>query len=309
MFRLVTPQTESQLARYYHFRWQMLRQPWQMPLGSERDAYDDVSAHRMLVDSHDNVVAIGRVYVTPDNEGQVRYMAVDAAVRHQGLGGMVLMALESLARYDGAKRLVCNAREAAIPFYIKNGFESRGELSDAHGPMRHQQMVKLLPPLTDVARQPQWCQELQALWQSQIPISDKMGIKINQYTGYRIEVSALFNANLNPNEFMFAGSIFTMATLAGWGFIWLLLKERGLQGNIILVDSHIRYSAPVTERPIAVTTLEHLHGDFDRITQGRKGRVTVDVNVQCGKAVSSTFTGTYLVLPVHDESTVAVETP
>lgn len=66
---------------------------------------------------------------------------------------------------------------------------------------------------------------------------------------------------------------------------------------------------PVTERPIAVTTLEHLHGDFDRITQGRKGRVTVDVNVQCGKAVSSTFTGTYLVLPVHDESTVAVETP
>ena len=184
---------------------------------------------------------------------------------------------------------MCNAREAAIPFYIKNGFESRGELSDAHGPVRHQQMVKLLPPLTDVARQPQWCQELQALWQSQIPISDKMGIKINQYTGYRFEVSALFNANLNPNEFMFAGSIFTMATLAGWGFIWLLLKERGLQGNIILVDSHIRY--------------------FDRITQGRKGRVTVDVNVQCGKAVSSTFTGTYLVLPVHDESTVAVETP
>ncbi|MBP2700868.1 bifunctional GNAT family N-acetyltransferase/hotdog fold thioesterase [Photobacterium lucens] len=302
MFRLVTPQTDEQLANYYHFRWRMLREPWQMPKGSERDAYDDLSEHRMIINNRDQVVAIGRLYLTPDNEGQVRFMAVDPEVRHHGLGGLILMALESLARQDGAKRMVCNAREDAIPFYLKNGFASEGELSDERGPVRHQQMLKHLEPLNEVVRHPDWCHELQTLWQQQIPISDKMGIKINQYTGYRFEVSALFNANLNPNEFMFAGSIFTMATLAGWGFIWLLLKERGLEGNIILVDSHIRYSSPVTERPKAVSTVENLRGDIDRLAKGRKGRISVDVNVYSGNNVASCFTGTYLILPLHVEN-------
>ena len=302
MFRLVTPQTDEQLANYYHFRWRMLREPWQMPKGSERDAYDDLSEHRMIINNRDQVVAIGRLYLTPDNEGQVRFMAVDPEVRHHGLGGLILMALESLARQDGAKRMVCNAREDAIPFYLKNGFASEGELSDERGPVRHQQMLKHLEPLNEVVRHPDWCHELQTLWQQQIPISDKMGIKINQYTGYRFEVSALFNANLNPNEFMFAGSIFTMATLAGWGFIWLLLKERGLEGNIILVDSHIRYSSPVTERPKAVSTVENLRGDIDRLAKGRKGRISIDVNVYSGTNIASSFTGTYLILPLHVEN-------
>ncbi|WP_434144326.1 YiiD C-terminal domain-containing protein [Photobacterium leiognathi] len=302
MFRLVTPQTDEQLANYYHFRWRMLREPWQMPKGSERDAYDDLSEHRMIINNRDQVVAIGRLYLTPDNEGQVRFMAVDPEVRHHGLGGLILMALESLARQDGAKRMVCNAREDAIPFYLKNGFASEGELSDERGPVRHQQMLKHLEPLNEVVRHPDWCHELQTLWQQQIPISDKMGIKINQYTGYRFEVSALFNANLNPNEFMFAGSIFTMATLAGWGFIWLLLKERGLEGNIVLVDSHIRYSSPVTERPKAVSTVENLRGDIDCLAKGRKGRISIDVNVYSGTNIASSFTGTYLILPLHVEN-------
>ncbi|WP_305416911.1 bifunctional GNAT family N-acetyltransferase/hotdog fold thioesterase [Photobacterium leiognathi] len=302
MFRLVTPQTDEQLANYYHFRWRMLREPWQMPKGSERDAYDDLSEHRMIINNREQVVAIGRLYLTPDNEGQVRFMAVDPEVRHHGLGGLILMALESLARQDGAKRMVCNAREDAIPFYLKNGFASEGELSDERGPVRHQQMLKHLEPLNEVVRHPDWCHELQTLWQQQIPISDKMGIKINQYTGYRFEVSALFNANLNPNEFMFAGSIFTMATLAGWGFIWLLLKERGLEGNIVLVDSHIRYSSPVTERPKAVSTVENLRGDIERLAKGRKGRISIDVNVYSGTNIASSFTGTYLILPLHVEN-------
>jgi hypothetical protein len=34
-----------------------------------------------------------------------------------------------------------------------------------------------------------------------------------------------------------------LATLTGWGLIWLMLRERHLGGTIILADAHIRYSA------------------------------------------------------------------
>ncbi len=57
----------------------------------------------------------------------------------------------------------------------------RGEINDQRGPVRHQQMVKHLDPMADVLRKPDWCNELQQRWEHQIPISDKMGIKINQY--------------------------------------------------------------------------------------------------------------------------------
>ena len=76
MFKLITPTTENQLNKYYHFRWQMLREPWRMPVGSERDEYDGMSHHRMIVDGRGRPMAIGRLYITPDLEGQIRYMAV-----------------------------------------------------------------------------------------------------------------------------------------------------------------------------------------------------------------------------------------
>tara|TARA_B100001057_G_scaffold392405_1_gene400951 strand:+ start:959 stop:1882 length:924 start_codon:yes stop_codon:yes gene_type:complete len=297
MFKLITPTTENQLNKYFHFRWQMLREPWQMPIGSERDEYDSMSHHRMIVDGRGRVMAIGRLYITPDCEGQIRYMAVKGARRSKGMGSLVLVALESLARQEGAKRLVCRAREDAISFYTKNGFEPRGEMNDERGPMRHQQMVKPLDPMANVLRKPEWCSELQDRWEHQIPISDKMGIKINQYTGYQFECGAQLNPNLNPHNTMFAGSAFTLATLTGWGMIWLLMKERHLEGDIVLADSQIRYRNPVTENPIALTSLDGISGDLDRLASGRKARIVIHVRIQSGDIEAVEFKGTYMLLP------------
>ncbi|TLE22736.1 bifunctional GNAT family N-acetyltransferase/hotdog fold thioesterase [Vibrio cholerae] len=297
MFKLITPTTDNQLNKYFHFRWQMLREPWRMPIGSERDEYDSMSHHRMIVDSRGYPMAIGRLYITPDCEGQIRYMAVKANRRSKGMGSLILVALESLARQEGAKRLVCNAREDAIPFYAKNGFERRGELTDERGPVRHQQMVKTLDPMANVLRKPEWCTELQDRWGKHIPISDKMGIKIQQYTGYQFQCCAQLNPNLNPHNTLFAGSAFTLATLTGWGMAWLLMRERDLQGDIVLVDSHIRYRHPVVQNPVASTSLDGISGDLDRLESGRKARIVVRVIISSGEVEAIEFIGTYMLIP------------
>ncbi|MCO4751151.1 GNAT family N-acetyltransferase [Vibrio cholerae O1 biovar El Tor] len=297
MFKLITPTTDNQLNKYFHFRWQMLREPWRMPIGSERDEYDSMSHHRMIVDSRGYPMAIGRLYITPDCEGQIRYMAVKANRRSKGMGSLILVALESLARQEGAKRLVCNAREDAIPFYAKNGFERRGELTDERGPVRHQQMVKTPDPMANVLRKPEWCTELQDRWGKHIPISDKMGIKIQQYTGYQFQCCAQLNPNLNPHNTLFAGSAFTLATLTGWGMAWLLMRERDLQGDIVLVDSHIRYRHPVVQNPVASTSLDGISGDLDRLESGRKARIVVRVIISSGEVEAIEFIGTYMLIP------------
>lgn len=297
MFKLITPKTENQLNKYYYFRWQMLREPWQMPIGSERDEYDSMSHHRMIVDGRGRPMAIGRLYITPDCEGQIRYMAVKSSRRNKGMGSLLLIALESLARQDGAKRLVCNAREDAIAFYAKNGFERRGALTDERGPVRHQQMVKPLDPMANVIRKPEWCSELQERWATHIPISEKMGIKVQQYTGYQFQCSAQLNPNLNPHNTLFAGSAFTLATLTGWGMAWLLMRERDLHGDIVLVDSRIRYRHPVVHNPVASTSLDGMSGDLDRLAAGRKARIVVKVDIHSGDTEAVEFIGTYMLIP------------
>ncbi len=297
MFRLITPTQNDQLDAYYQFRWQMLREPWQLPKGAERDAYDIVAHHRMIIDGKNNPVAIGRLYLTPDHDGQIHYMAVKPALRNRGLGALVLMALESLAREEGAKRLVCNVPEDTIGFYLSHGFEHQGGLIDDGSPNPEQQMIKTLEPLVDVIRQPQWCQELQTCWLEKIPISDKMGIRIAQFTGYRFEVSALLNANLNPYDAMFSGSIFSMAALTGWGMVWLLMKERHLEGSIVLAESKIRYQNPIIERPRSVVSLDSLSGDLDRLANGKKARVKLNVDLFSGDEIVGVFNGTYVLVP------------
>ncbi|XPE67852.1 YiiD C-terminal domain-containing protein [Shigella boydii] len=41
------------------------------------------------------------------------------------------------------------------------------------------------------------------------------------------------NRRSNPHHTLFAGSLFSLATLTGWGLIWLMLRERHLGGTII----------------------------------------------------------------------------
>ncbi len=296
MFKLVTPKSESELKKYYYFRWQMLKEAFNLPFGSERDEYDEMSEHRMIVDGRGRIVAVGRLYLTPDDEGQIRFMAVNPQYRSKGLGSLILVALESYALQEGTKRLVCNAREDAIPFYEHNGFVSRGELSDERGPIRHQQMLKHLNPLAQVSRRPEWCDELQKRWRQEIPICAQMGVRISQYTGYRFECTAPLNPNINPHETMFAGSIFTLTTLTGWGMAWLLMRERGLEADIILADSQVRFRAPITQSPTAVTSLDGISGDLARLEKGRRARIIVKVVVYSGDVPAVEFEGTYLLM-------------
>jgi thioesterase domain-containing protein len=77
---------------------------------------------------------------------------------------------------------------------------------------------------------------------------------------------------------LFAGSLFSLATLTGWGLIWLMLRERP-GGTIILADAHIRYSQPISGRPSAIADLGSLSGDLDRLARGRKARVQMQVEL------------------------------
>ncbi|OFC63727.1 hypothetical protein BBW68_04330 [Candidatus Erwinia dacicola] len=72
MYHLCAPETAEELDTYYRFRWEMLRKPLHQPLGAERDAWDALAHHQMVVDEHGDPVAVARFYINADNEAAIR---------------------------------------------------------------------------------------------------------------------------------------------------------------------------------------------------------------------------------------------
>lgn len=301
MFRIVTPQTDAEFEAYFNFRWEVLRKPWHYPPGSEKDEYETVSEHRMVINGNGEIVATGRVHLNTSEEAQIRHIAVSPDHQRKGLGHMILSALEGVARRLGAERAVTNSRETSIEFFKACGFTVEAEAPNELNSLKRSQMVKVLTDNNVLMLHPKWCKELQNIWSETIPISEHMGIKIYQYTGKTFETRASLNKNINIHGTMFAGSIFSLATLTGWGIIHLLLKQKALNGHIVLGDGDIHYHKPITRQPRAVCNVESITGNFDNLAKGKKSSLKLQVEILDDDTPVAEFSGVFWVLPVKDE--------
>ena len=254
----------------------------------------------MIVDGKGNIVACGRVHLNTAEEAQIRHIAVDTHHQRKGLGQMMMSALENVAKELGAERAVTNSREISIDFFTSCGFYVEREAPNELGMLKRQQMVKKLTENNSLVMHPKWCKSLQQTWSDTIPITEHMGIKLYQYTGRTLETRASLNKNINIHGTMFAGSIFSLATLTGWGLIYLQLKERGLEGDIVLGDGDIHYHKPITMKPRAICNIESLSGKYSPLEKQQKARFELSVNILDGDAAVAEFEGVFWVLPATE---------
>ncbi|MDA8621431.1 bifunctional GNAT family N-acetyltransferase/hotdog fold thioesterase [Psychrosphaera sp.] len=297
MYQVVAPQTEADWEQYYETRWQILRAPLQQPRGSEKDEYEQHAWHRMVKDDTGKVVGVARLHLVNNEESQIRYMAVIEDHRRKGLATMMLESLEAIARQEGVDRVILNARTSATNFYENLGYQVTGDAPEIFGAIPHVQMCKPLDKVEVIIRHPQWCVDLQNIWHQQIPITQLMGIRVYQYTGETFETRAALNPNMNLHGTMFAGSIYSLATLTGWGLVHLRMKENNIEGDIVLADANVHYHKPVTELPRCIAHFEHLEGDFDLLKSDKKARISVQVDVMDDQVKVAQFSGEYVVIP------------
>ena len=72
-----------------------------------------------------------------------------------------------------------------------------------------------------------------------------MGLSIVEATGERLRLHAPLAPNINDKGCAFGGSLTSLMTLAGWGLITLRLAEAGIEADVFVADSEIRYRAPL----------------------------------------------------------------
>jgi thioesterase domain-containing protein len=136
--------------------------------------------------------------------------------------------------------------------------------------------------------------ELERIWHTEIPISAAMDIRIHAYANDLIEVHAALAPNVNVHGTAFAGSLYAVAALTGWGLTWLKLRERGLTGHIVIAEGSIRYAKPVDGEIVSRCRFDAgVHAAaFAKLAATGRCRFTLECEIGDGAAM---FSGQYAV--------------
>jgi GNAT superfamily N-acetyltransferase len=138
------PSGAAEWSAYYALRWRILRAPWQAG-GPERDPTDDTSVHRLVCNARGRVLAVGRLHrIEGTTTAQFRFMAVDSDQQRKGYGTLLLGALEQAARDRGLDTVILQARENAVPFYRRHGYQVQEKTFLLFDEIQHYLMSKRL---------------------------------------------------------------------------------------------------------------------------------------------------------------------
>jgi len=143
MLEIKSPQSDSDWKAYYALRFNVLREPWNQPVGSEVLADEDQAIHAIAVEQGE-VLGVARMHESAENQGQVRCVATATAAQGKGIGKAIMAYLENKAIEKGWTEIVLEARENAVPFYQAIGYTIVAESYLLFGEIQHYRMKKAL---------------------------------------------------------------------------------------------------------------------------------------------------------------------
>src|SRR6478672_5524779 len=129
----------------------------------------------------------------------------------------------------------------------------------------------------------------------QIPITRAMGLRVvaNDENGFTVEAPVALNSNHLRTAF--GGSINAVATLAGYGFLWMELNEAA--AHVVVAESSIRFLKPVRET-IRATCVRPDPGSLatfrNQFSEKRKARINLRVHVTEAGEIAAEFEGRFV---------------
>lgn len=139
-----SPQTPQEWENYYQLRYKILRAPWGQEKGSEQTADESAHQHFACFDTKNEIIGVGRLDYLADHTAQIRFMAIADHMQGQGIGRVLMKEMESVSKAKGCAQIILHAREIALPFYQKLGYQLDEPSHLLFGEIQHFLMHKLI---------------------------------------------------------------------------------------------------------------------------------------------------------------------
>ncbi len=139
--------------------------------------------------------------------------------------------------------------------------------------------------------------ETEQFFYEKIPLTRAMGVKVEAYDREKLILTAPLEENHNHLGTAFGGSLGALATLAGYGLLWLELGDRDC--HIVIRSSSISYERPVHGllRAICRRPDESELADFkDAFKKKGKARIRLHVTIEEGDQVCVVFEGIFVAI-------------
>ncbi|SFR42689.1 thioesterase domain-containing protein, putative [Marinobacter daqiaonensis] len=138
-----------------------------------------------------------------------------------------------------------------------------------------------------------------------IPLTRAMSAELVHYDGGQLLVKAPLAPNSNHQGTGFGGAIYSVAVLAAWGLIELVVADAGLEGNVVIQSGGIDYGQPADDDFFALCQLPEEQAKAKFLTMlRRRGRARLELEsaVYCGEPqlapaqpAVATFKGRFVV--------------
>ncbi len=145
---------------------------------------------------------------------------------------------------------------------------------------------------TDPAAFLQWIKQ-------QIPLTAAMQLQQLTFDGRQLRITAPLAPNVNDKGTGFGGSLASIATLAGWALTTLYLRHQGLECDVVIADSHLRYLAPVNgdfEARVSLPLGDESEQLLQRMQQRGRGRLELQVEILCNGELCLSLDGRYVAM-------------
>lgn len=137
---------------------------------------------------------------------------------------------------------------------------------------------------------------LEATLHRDIPLTRAMGVTVAGFDATGLTLRAPLAPNLNHKHTAFGGSLATLATLAGWGLLQLLLREHP-PVTVVIQESTVSYLHPVTtdfEARCALPPPDALHRFRRMLDRRGVARIGLDVTIPSGNEIAVRFHGQFV---------------
>ncbi len=140
-------------------------------------------------------------------------------------------------------------------------------------------------------------EEIEAFFHRKIPLTRAMGVRVLKWDDTELVLGAPLELNYNHLGTAFGGSLSALATLCGYGVLWLELGET--DAHVVVRDSHMSFRRPVRHDLRAVSKrppADAIAAFKSDLTRKGKAGITLNVEMLEGDTVAASLEGIFVAL-------------
>ena len=142
--------------------------------------------------------------------------------------------------------------------------------------------------------------ELENIMRDEIPLCKAMDLRVEQLSDNNIVISAPMEVNRNHHDSFFAGSLYSLSAITGWGLATNYAHNQYSGSGVVVRKAEIDYFHPVVDVRLTLNCqmpdADSMNSFAERLDDKGRARLNLSVDIYSLDKLAVRFNGAFTVL-------------